>query len=252
MEAHGGSIGVYSAGEGLGSTFYIDVPILSVDINIIHNHEVKDNSPMDTQYLKLNHDNRSITTQESVTSHLLSMNQDVNTEYSASMDSSNIDSGSNKSNQSFKSTKSSWKATPGNDSSRDEFRYVSFRLRLGGLLVVDDSTINRKMVIRILGHNFSYVDQACDGREALLKFSSLEPGKVYDVVMMDSEMPVMKGSDIVLELRKRGYRGLIVGVTGNSHDEDKQSLYSAGCDKVMVKPLDVRAFLNFIKERAAV
>lgn len=38
MQLHGGRIGIYSEGEGKGSTFVVDLPISSsqVDANIIH------------------------------------------------------------------------------------------------------------------------------------------------------------------------------------------------------------------------
>jgi CheY-like chemotaxis protein len=113
------------------------------------------------------------------------------------------------------------------------------------LLLVDDSSMNRKMAMRVLQHNFSYIDQASDGREAIEMVNNLDPNLTYDVIMMDSEMPIMKGPDAVRELRKAGYTGLIIGVTGNSMESDIESFRSAGCDKVMIKPLDINAFLAF-------
>ena len=67
----------------------------------------------------------------------------------------------------------------------------------------------------------------------------------YDVIMMDFVMPRMNGPDCVRELRRLGYEGLIVGVTGNSMQEDINTFLEAGVNRVMVKPLDINLFVSF-------
>ena len=60
----------------------------------------------------------------------------------------------------------------------------------------------------------------------------------YDAVLMDFNMPKMDGPGATKQLRKLGYRGPIIGVTGNVLDEDKRVFIEAGADKVLFKPLD--------------
>jgi CheY-like chemotaxis protein len=52
-------------------------------------------------------------------------------------------------------------------------------------------------------------------------------------------MPVMDGPTATKEIRDLGYRGLIIGVTGNVLPEDKAFYISKGADAVLTKPLDV-------------
>jgi CheY-like chemotaxis protein len=39
--------------------------------------------------------------------------------------------------------------------------------------------------------------------------------KRYDLILMDNQMPNMNGTDATLELRRMGYAGTIVGMTGD-------------------------------------
>jgi len=62
---------------------------------------------------------------------------------------------------------------------------------------------------------------------------------LYDLILMDDQMPRMDGPTAILEIRRMGYNGLIFGLTGNGLQSDQQKLISAGANKVMLKPLDV-------------
>lgn len=54
---------------------------------------------------------------------------------------------------------------------------------------------------------------------------------------MDSEMPVMNGLEATSSLRRLGYLGPIVGVTGNMMQDDVTRFISAGATEVIGKPL---------------
>ena len=43
-------------------------------------------------------------------------------------------------------------------------------------------------------------------------------------------------------MRSCGYKGAIIGVTGNALDYDKEIFMRNGANKVLVKPLDITAF----------
>ena len=63
---------------------------------------------------------------------------------------------------------------------------------------------------------------------------------------MDDNMPSMRGPDAALILRKRGFSGIICGVTGNISKEDVDHFISSGANFVLPKPLDIEvASLNF-------
>jgi CheY-like chemotaxis protein len=109
------------------------------------------------------------------------------------------------------------------------------------ILVVDDSKVCRKMLIRLLTtKGYDACDEAENGLRGLeMVKAGLEEGKEYDIILMDSEMPTMKGPESVKEIRRLGCTAFIAGVTGNLLPEDVQCFKQEGVDCVLPKPLNI-------------
>jgi len=93
------------------------------------------------------------------------------------------------------------------------------------VLLVDDSFMNRKIVRRMLdaeGCMIFDVVEADDGVEAFATIrDSMDASTPFDLVLIDSVMKVKHGPETVEDIRKElGFRGLIVGLTGNALPED--------------------------------
>ena len=58
-------------------------------------------------------------------------------------------------------------------------------------------------------------------------------------------MPKMNGPDAVVEIRKLGFKSLVLGVTG---DEDHVSFMKAGADGVMMKPVKADELVKLIRK----
>ena len=63
-------------------------------------------------------------------------------------------------------------------------------------------------------------------------------GGLYDIILMDYQMPVMAGPEAISQIRKLGYKGTIVGLTGNVLSLDMKAMTDAGADKVLAKPVN--------------
>ena len=123
--------------------------------------------------------------------------------------------------------------TPGGKSSK------KLNLRV---LVVDDAAMNRKMVCRLLASRCEYVAEAEDGLEALDEYSKHKDRNIeFHFVFMDYMMPNMNGPDATKKLRDLGYRGKIIGLTGNTDQSDVDIFMTNGADAVLFKPLDIEA-----------
>ena len=106
-------------------------------------------------------------------------------------------------------------------------------------LVVDDSKLNRKMMLRLLGCCNMNAEEAEDGRACVNRVrDALSTGDcVIDAVLMDYMMPILDGPSATQELRAMGYDGVIVGITGNALPEDIQRFLDSGAEDVLVKPI---------------
>jgi CheY-like chemotaxis protein len=105
------------------------------------------------------------------------------------------------------------------------------------ILVVDDSTTNRKLLARMLGNHGHICDQAENGEIAVgMADEAMKADKPYDSILMDYEMPVMNGPDACEKIRDLGCDAFIVGITGNVMEEDLVLFKSKGANGVLPKP----------------
>jgi len=121
------------------------------------------------------------------------------------------------------------------------------------ILIVDDSTMNRKMISRMFSSSeeFEYnLLDAADGQEgvdAVLGGSLGYRMSEIDVVLMDNQMPVMNGITAVKLLREGGFKNLIVMISGDSMHSDSVSMGTCGADRVLLKPIRKDALLEMIR-----
>ena len=113
------------------------------------------------------------------------------------------------------------------------------------LLVVDDSPLNRKMLVKLMGANKHTCDEAKDGQEALntvqkrMMDKELKP---YDAILMDFVMPVMDGPTATKKIRELPFTGVIIGLTGNAMPSDITHFMDHGASAVLIKPIDMTEF----------
>ena len=122
-----------------------------------------------------------------------------------------------------------------------DFEKAASRLHL---LIVDDSFLNRKMLLRTFRAAGHECDEAMDGLEAVEKIKEImaSPQGSYSVVLMDFVMPNMDGPTATKEIRALGYTAPIFGLTGNTLNSDVDYFLLKGADKVLAKPLNVDMF----------
>ena len=113
--------------------------------------------------------------------------------------------------------------------------------RLSGLhcLVVDDSRMNRDIVERTLIQEGARATMAVDGQQALQYLQA--QGDVFDVVLMDVQMPVMDGLTATRAIRdKLGFKDLpVIAITAGVLPEQREQARAAGCNDFLAKPVDL-------------
>ena len=89
------------------------------------------------------------------------------------------------------------------------------------VLVVDDSRLSRKMLLKCLQSDKHVCTEAEDGVIAVAKVRERMDliargiGRPYDAILMDFIMPNMDGPTATKAIRTLGFTGPIYGVTGN-------------------------------------
>ncbi len=105
-------------------------------------------------------------------------------------------------------------------------------------LVVDDSRVVRKVARRILEiHGFT-VEEAEDGSRALESCRECLP----DCVLLDWNMPVMNGLEMLTQLRAEGYSEVkVLMVTTEAENDFILRALDAGADEYLMKPFENEA-----------
>ncbi len=114
------------------------------------------------------------------------------------------------------------------------------------LLVAEDSTLNQKLIGRLLANAGHSATMAPDGLKALAAFER-EP---FDLILMDVQMPELGGLETTREIRRReaatGSRTPIVALTASAMKGDREACLEAGMDAYVPKPLDEKLLLDLI------
>ena len=102
------------------------------------------------------------------------------------------------------------------------------------ILLVDDSSVMRKLVTRALRQTGLQVDVAAEannGKEALDVLAK----QPIDLVFCDWNMPVMSGIEFLAEARKRYKVPVVMLTTEGTNDKHKEAM-DAGADGYLTKP----------------
>jgi CheY-like chemotaxis protein len=118
------------------------------------------------------------------------------------------------------------------------------------VLVVDDNNVNR-MVARAAAEAVGLsVKEAADGRAAL---AALEEGPA-DLVLMDIQMPVMRGDEAILAIRASAapYAAIpIIVLTADAEPDGEARYREMGADGYLTKPVAIAALGKALKEAVA-
>ena len=119
------------------------------------------------------------------------------------------------------------------------------------ILLVEDNELNQQVAIELLRDVGFVVDLAENGRIAVDKIKAL----LYDIVLMDMQMPVMDGVMATQLIRKDGrFNDLpVVAMTANAMQRDRENCLAAGMNDHLTKPIEPedlwKMLLKWIKPR---
>ncbi|MEM9078695.1 MAG: response regulator, partial [Bacteroidota bacterium] len=112
------------------------------------------------------------------------------------------------------------------------------------ILIVDDNKINRLVTRKILENNKFTCTIAENGKEALEIISD----EVFDMILMDVNMPIMNGFEATKEIRGFNSTVPIIALTATDPTKSFEDLKGLGFTDLIIKPYDTDDFLEVIKK----
>ncbi|HEY9653464.1 MAG TPA: ATP-binding protein [Coleofasciculaceae cyanobacterium] len=135
------------------------------------------------------------------------------------------------------------------------------------LLIVDDHTLNRQLLLNFVMPLGFEVREAINGREAINIWETWQPHLIW----MDIRMPVMDGYRATQEIRarERGKYGdqsvenissslnshpttVIIAVTANAFEEEQSAVLAVGCDDFICKPFQEQVIFETLSQHLGV
>lgn len=114
------------------------------------------------------------------------------------------------------------------------------------LLIIDDNTLNLRLIDYVLQSNGYEVHTAGNADDALKTLSSFKP----DLILMDLQLPGMDGFELTKIIKNDPVNQSIpiIAITALAMKGDKEKALAAGCDGYIKKPIDVDTIHLTIQE----
>lgn len=121
------------------------------------------------------------------------------------------------------------------------------------ILAAEDNLVNQKLLLRVLKEIGYQADVVPNGVEVI----SAVKRKRYDVIFMDVHMPEMDGLEatrLIMSIVPREERPVIIAVTADALEGDREKCMQAGMDDYITKPIriaDIQGVLQRWSAKAA-
>jgi signal transduction histidine kinase/DNA-binding response OmpR family regulator len=115
------------------------------------------------------------------------------------------------------------------------------------ILVAEDNAVNRQLVTALLAKRGHVAVTVVNGREAVAAITE----RVFDVVLMDVQMPEMDGLEATAVVREleavRGTRVPIIALTAHAMKGDREICLAGGMDGYLSKPINPKELFALIE-----
>jgi PAS domain S-box-containing protein len=110
------------------------------------------------------------------------------------------------------------------------------------LLIVEDNKINMLLTKTLVQKSFPNltISEATNGLEAVELFNT----NVFDIVLMDIQMPVMNGYEASLRIKELHPKTIIIALTAGIIAGEREKCMDIGMNDFIIKPIDKTIFEN--------
>ncbi len=113
------------------------------------------------------------------------------------------------------------------------------------ILVVDDSAMSRKLVIKALPPEWEVeVHQAGNGQEGLNVYKSSKA----QVILLDLTMPVMDGFEVLESLKREGLTPFVIVISADVQPKAQERVKELGAAAFLKKPIKTDEITQVLKD----
>ena len=112
------------------------------------------------------------------------------------------------------------------------------------ILVVDDDELVCDSIRRILELDQHVIETATSGHDAL---AAIQTGK-FDLIIIDYEMPVMKGDQVAASIKAKAPQQPIIMITGHTEALRLAGNFPLTVDLVINKPFDIQEIREAVRK----
>jgi len=112
------------------------------------------------------------------------------------------------------------------------------------ILLIDHDPLSIKLEKILLSMESYEIHSVNDALEAIKLLESFTP----DLILMGMRLPGMSGLELIRNLKSHSkYKNIIIiAVTANALEEEKEQAFAAGVDGYITKPIDITTLPNVI------
>ena len=113
------------------------------------------------------------------------------------------------------------------------------------ILIAEDNPVNQTLITMVMKKLGYQPVVAANGLKALQALNE----KQYDLVLMDVQMPEMDGLEATQAIRSQlHYQPVIIAVTANAMNDDKETCLKAGMDDYTSKPIQLEKLIGILEK----
>ncbi len=103
------------------------------------------------------------------------------------------------------------------------------------ILLAEDNRVNQQVAVKMLARMGLHADAVANGVEVLAALDHIN----YELILMDLMMPEMDGIETTRFIRGNtaGHQPIIVALTANASEEDRQKCFEVGMEDYLTKPI---------------
>ncbi|MEY4489197.1 MAG: hypothetical protein RIQ79_1705 [Verrucomicrobiota bacterium] len=115
------------------------------------------------------------------------------------------------------------------------------------ILWVEDNQLVRETFSEVLVRAGHSVETASDGQEGLEKLLAAK-GKPYDVLLLDLNMPLVSGREVLIRIKGQGLARAVVVVSGLADSGENTDLGTLGANLLLRKPIGMQELLRAVAD----